>query len=83
MDDVSGTALSIATGGVSGPPATTTTCRLAYVKIPDGSLDGVGNTDTGLTGMASQSTFCGGVLGFSGSPAASSIVCKSISQSSI
>ena len=78
--DIDGTATSIATGGVSIAPAITTTCPRGYVKIPDGSLDGVGNTDTGLTGMASQSTFCGGVLGFSGSPAASSIVCKSISQ---
>merc|ERR1711997_544445 len=74
IDSASGTTLAIATGGVSGAPAITTTCPLAYVKIPDGSLDGVGNTDTGLTGTNSQSRFCGGVLGFSGSPAASSIV---------
>ena len=84
IDIAAGTPLAIAAGGISGAPAITTTCLLAYVKIPDGSQDGVTPLESpGLVGTASQSIYCGGVLGFSGSPVASSIVCKSISQLSI
>merc|ERR1711997_428760 len=74
MDTVVGTALPTAAGGISGAPAITTTCPLAFVKIPNGSLDGVTPLDTGLSGLAFQSVFCGGVLGVSGSPTSNSIV---------
>merc|ERR1711990_380296 len=60
--------------GIALATAQVTTCPLAYVVIPDASLDGVNKLDTGLSTTAFQSTFCGGVLGISSSPAANTMV---------
>ena len=57
-------------------------CLIAYVKIPDGSLDGITAFPSGLMDNAFQNQFCGADLGITVTPpvtpsVSSSIICKS------
>ena len=77
-------ATTIAAGGVHSPdPADPTTlaqiaCPLAYVQIPEGSINGITPLPIPPSGWAFQSQYCGGVLGLTndGAIIPTAITCK-------
>ena len=60
----------------SGNAGTTTICYQAYVKIPDGSFNGITGMNPGLVTWPFQNLWCGSDLGLQGSAAPATIVCK-------
>ena len=75
---------TLALGGVHSPdPADPTTlaqiaCPLAYVQIPEGSINGITPLPIPPSGWAFQSQYCGGVLGLTndGAIIPTAITCK-------
>ena len=83
QDVVAGGVTTIAAGGVLSPdPAdptalAATLCAIAYVQIPDASVNGITPLPLPPSGYAFQSNYCGGVLGVMGTLVSTAITCKS------
>ena len=80
--DTAASPLSANAAGGIATPAIAVSCSIAYVKIPDGSLDGITAFPSGLMDNAFQNQFCGADLGITVTPpvtpsVSSSIICKS------
>ena len=86
QDAAAGAASTMAAGGVHSPtPADPTmlaqiACPLAYVQIPDGSINGLTPLPLPPSGWAYQSQYCGGLLGLTdaagGAAIPSAITCN-------
>merc|ERR1712037_518152 len=72
MDTAAGTVATIAYAATP-TPTTAAGCALAYVRIPDGSFDGVTPLGSGLSTVAFQNVFCGDVVATAISTVAMSI----------
>ena len=77
MDTAAGTVATIAYAATP-TPTTAAGCALAYVRIPDGSFDGITPLGSGLSTVAFQNVFCGDVMATAISTVAMTITCKSV-----
>ena len=84
QDAAAGAASTMAAGGVHSPTPenpgnlAAVACPLAYVQIPDSSVNGITPLPIPPSGLAFQSVYCGGVLGLTndGAIIPTAITCK-------
>ena len=77
IDTAPAAASTAAGGGVEAATPTVVACALGYVKIPDGSQDGVTPLNALSSLLGYQNEWCGSVLGYTTQTTATSITCKS------
>ena len=77
LDTQTPAASAAAAGGIPLTAGTALPCLLSYVRIPDGSPNGLAPLDLVVSGLAFQNQWCGSHLGYTGLAVTSSIVCKS------